>query len=155
MDRQSKIYIYSTISLLGLSFLGYRSVKRGQAYDLLIKKIADRNVIDNQKVNSVLNGVFHTNIGSNKDFAMLNEDKKRQASEKIANAFGTVNDDEEAIYSTIESLNDKVAISQVSAYFKAKNNTSLWQKFKDRLSPSEQAKVNRIINSKPDVRWLS
>jgi hypothetical protein len=154
MDRATKITVFSTLTFVGVSAIAYRSIKRNQSYNLLVKKLETMNVVDNKKTNDVLNGVFHTSLDSSKGFAMLSEAKKQAAAAAINKAVVGVGTDEDAIYSALGSLNDKVAISQVAAYYKAKYKLSLLQELKEELSSSELAESNKIINSKIDVRWL-
>jgi NADH dehydrogenase/NADH:ubiquinone oxidoreductase subunit G len=155
MERSTKIFILGSATFLSGTYLVYRTIKRSQSYNLLLEKIKNLSVIDNRKVNEVLNGVYHTNIPSSKSFAILNESKKREIAEKIKEAASGVGTDEDSINAAINELRDKIAISQVAAYYQAKNNITLLSELKtNELNNKEFIKLSQIINSKPDIRWL-
>lgn len=156
MTRQNKILLFGTTAFLGSTYFAYRGIKRKQIYDILITKLKESSVnIDNTKVNSVLNGVFHTSLGTAKAFITLSESKVREMAQKVDEAIKGIFTNEEGVYSAIDELKDKVEISQVASYYKAKYGKSLLAQSKEKLSTAELNKVYGIINSKPDVRWLN
>lgn len=156
MTRQNKIYILSAISILGVSFYGYRAIKRNQIHALIIDKINSGSVkISNIKANKVLTGNFHKSISSNKAFALLNESSKRATAIKLNDAMIGAGTREAEINSAISGLRDKVAISQVASYYQAKYNISLLAHLQKELREGELQDVVQIINSKPDVRWIN
>lgn len=156
MTRQQKIYVLGSISILGGAYFSYRSIKRGQTYSLLLNKINDNAVtLSNEKAKQVLSGNFHTTIASSKPYAVIGEAFKRETAEKLYKAMKGWGTGERKLYSAFEGLKDKIAISQVAAYFKAKYGISLLEEIDSELNSSEMVKLFQIINSKPDVRWLN
>ena len=153
MTKQNKIYLFSSLVFVGGTYLVYRSLKRKQVYNLLIDRIAGGSVtISNKTAVAVLTGQHHQNINSSKPFAQLTEAKKRQFADAIFEAVDGGGTDESALKAEFQSMRDKVAISQVASYYKAKHNETLL----DRLEgEGELNTIISIINSKPDVRWLN
>jgi hypothetical protein len=146
--------LFGTTAFFGSTYFIYRGIKRKQIYDILIAKIQSGSVnIDNTKVNSVLNGTFHTTVDSSKPFIMLGESKIRELAQNIDNTIKGVFTDEEGVYASVDETKDKVALSQVASYYKAKYGKSLLAQAKDKLSTTELNRLYGIINSKPDVRW--
>ena len=153
MTRQNKIYLLSSIAFVGGTFIVYRSLKRKQTYNILIDRIANSSVtIDNKKANSVLTGQHHLNINSSKPFAQLTESKKREIADSIFDAVDGLGTDEDALKAEFQAMRDKVAISQVASYYQAKHNQSLLDRL---IGENELEEIIVIINTKPDVRWLS
>src|SRR5690606_28108550 len=99
MTRENKLFLYGSIAFAGGSFLIYQSIRRNQIYNLLISKIESDTVsIDNTKIASVLNGLHHTSVGSSKPFVIINEETKREASDKLHNAISGAGTNEDAVY---------------------------------------------------------
>lgn len=152
MTRNQKlIWIFGSISFVGLSYLGYRAIKRNQVYKLLINKIGQSSLTDNNRAVEVLNGIHHTKINSSRPFVMLNEADKRKVAEQIREAVQGLGTDEDDLKSALQGLKDNVAISQVASYYKGKYSESLYTRI-DNEGELQEALL--IVNSKPDVRWL-
>lgn len=71
---------------------------------------------------------------------------------RIHNAWGVVNDNEEAIYQALRELKDKVQVSQVASEYESAYGISLIEDFTDRLSDSEIKTVIDIVKSKTAYR---
>lgn len=68
---------------------------------------------------------------------------------KINDAFGYINDDEEAIYNVFRSARSKGHASIIAYEYSALFNADLFETLKARLSVSEMATVIKITESKP------
>lgn len=155
MTRANKLTIAGALVVGGSIYMIYRSIKKNTIYDELYAKIKSSGVADNQKLNSVLSGTYHTSLNTTKPFAVLDETSKRRIAEQIYNATKGTGTDEESLNDAFNSLKDKVQISQVASYYKAKYNESLLSLLKSELNTTELNQVYSTINSKYDVRWIA
>lgn len=82
---------------------------------------------------------------------MKNADAVRMA-ERIKNAWGTFNDDEEAVYQVFRELKDKVQVSQLAGVYHQVYGVSLIEELKNKLDDSEIKIVVDIIKVKAAYR---
>lgn len=149
MTRQQKIYIFGSVAFIAGSYLIYRSIKRNVVYNAIIQDIDENAVtVNNKKATAVLTGQFHKDLNSAKSFAMLTETSVRNVAEAIKNASSVFGTNADKLISEFQKQRDKVAISQIASYYAAKYGAI-------KVDQSELQKIITIINSKPDVRWLT
>lgn len=153
--KQILIVSGSLVGATGL-YLGYRTIKRRQTYDSLVTTIKAQAVnSDNRQVSQALKGSYHTAINTDKPFVKLKDKSVQENAEALRNAFSGLGTDEDAIFGVMNSLNDKVALSQVASYYSARYNEDFNTRMNSELDSAELNEVYRIMSLKPDVRWLA
>ncbi len=93
-------------------------------------------------------------LGSGISLIVMREADAVKYAERIKNAWGTFNDDEEAIYQTLRELKDKVQVSQVAIAYHQAYDITLIEDFQGRLDESEIKTVVDIIKTKPAYRKI-
>lgn len=83
-------------------------------------------------------------ITSTQPVIKLQDAEARSYADKIENAWGKLNDDEDAIYAVFRSLKDNYALSQVASVYEALKYGNLLNVLEDKLSTDEQNEIYKI-----------
>lgn len=134
----------------------------GAAYFGLLKPITDwLGLTDDEKTRQEkeLNNLvidadywspnFYVNLNRQIDLCLLRHAIVTDIAQKIEDAFGYINDDEEAIYANIRRLKSKAQVSQLSQRYSELFNQDLLQTLRSGLSSSEFNVVAKIVNDLP------
>lgn len=87
-------------------------------------------------------------VESQKARATLSESELRAIAAKIKNAWGFINDDEEAVYNAFQRLNNYDDLMLVIRYYGINKNKGLEDDITARMSQSEVDKINAILANK-------
>jgi hypothetical protein len=136
----------------------------------LIKPITDKLGLTQSEKERALAEIAETASGSNgwnpnfyKDYTaknrkwtILTSSAAQRIAKQLSAAWGTINDDEQAIYAAFRSLKNQLQLSQVSdTYSKTYKQDLLtrlkapWYYLRDGLDANEFAEVAKIVNALP------
>ena len=96
--------------------------------------------------------LFKSKVPRNTNYKAVTAAAAYNLAEKIYDATGYFNDDEEAIYSVFRSLTTQSQVPFVADAFRKKYNKDLYFFLKDTLNEDELTNIANIINAKP-VYW--
>lgn len=158
MERQQKIIVLSGITVLSLSYLIYRKVRKNQVFDELIFVISNKGGRNSNKNANALKGLLEQQIrqsNPNKNFIKLNQDKVKSYAEDLNSALAGAGTDEEAISGVFSRLPDKIAVSQVARYYSGLYGGTLYDDLKDDLSDDYyRTYVTDYLNKLVEVRFV-
>ena len=163
LNRKMKITIGLSLVFGVGGFIAYRGIERRNIIKALLKELDSKNggdifysYGDLRDFKNVLNGNPYMSWVKNKtkgsDLIYLTRNAITSKRKAIDNAFGVVNDDEDAIYNILNSVNDLFEIAQISQSYKEHYGKSLYAKLINDLLNSEQDKVYEILKSKLKFR---
>jgi hypothetical protein len=149
-----------TVSLLlaGSLYLSYRNQKRDTLTQELLTELrkelnpSTQGLPGLDALSKDYLGNLRKSLKSGVSILVMRDKDAAAMADRIYNAFGTFNDEEEKIYQVLRELKDKVQVSQVSAEYEKSYGVSLTEEFTDKLSDSEIKTVIDIIKSKSAYR---
>jgi len=111
----------------------------------------DKFLEEQEKKNNIWAGVasLQKTIKSTQTIKLLTFNDSNIIAKKIYNAFGTFNDDEEAIYAAFRALRYQTQVASLVDAYKKLYNKDLLTTLKSNLSDSELYEVINIIGTKP------
>lgn len=114
-------------------------------------KEAEKDLKEQEKKNNIWAGVasLKTNVKPSQNIYLLTTSDANIIAKKINSAFGTFNDDEEAIYGVFRKLRYQTQVASIVDAYKTLFNQDLLTTLKSKLSDSEFYEVIRIIDTKP------
>jgi len=122
--------------------------KRQGEYDYLIKVISDN--LDDVTLASLKGGVFDKEAyKKNPQCATIDSLTAKQLSDKLFNAKGLLNDDEQAVESVFKNINSRCDVSKIADHFyNAHGKTDLFTYLKSFLNNDELEKYVLFYTSK-------
>jgi hypothetical protein len=157
MSRETKIKI--GVGLVSFVVL-YVVISRFRA-NLLFKKISKKITDQGYDTNAGLDEYdtwfdvgFHDNPGTNMNYIKQSEGKLKSWADTIEGAWGSFNDDEDAVYSVFTQIPDGVALSQLSEKYSALHNSDLNDRLNDKLRVEERQKIVQRLKNKPAFRVI-
>jgi hypothetical protein len=115
------------------------------------EKEAEKSLEEQEKTNNIWAGVasLQKTIKPNQTIKLLLYNDSVIKAEKIHDAWGTFNDDEEAVYAAFRSLRYQTQVASIVDAYKKLYNKDLLTTLKSNLSDSEFNEVIKIISLKP------
>ena len=115
------------------------------------EKEAAKALQEQEKTNNIWAGVasLQKTIKPTQTIKLLLYNDSVIKAEKINNAWGTFNDDEEAVYAIFRSLRYQTQVASIVDAYKKLYNKDLLTTLKSNLSDSEFNEVINIIGTKP------
>ena len=146
------------VLLVGSLFLSFRNQRRDELTTELIAELRKELNPTTQGLPGLdaLDKDYLKNLrkslkGSVSLLVMRDTDASKMA-DRIHNAWGAIDDNEEAIYQVLRELKDKVQVSQVAAEYEKNYGIALAEEFTDSLSDGEIKTVIDIVKSKAAYR---
>lgn len=115
------------------------------------EKEAEKSLEEQEKTNNIWAGVasLQKTIKPNQTIKLLLYNDSVIKAEKIHDAWGTFNDDEEAVYAAFRSLRYQTQVASIVDAYKKLYNKDLLTTLKSNLSDTEFNEVVKIISLKP------
>jgi hypothetical protein len=115
------------------------------------EKEAEKSLEEQEKTNNIWAGVasLQKTIKPNQTIKLLLYNDSVIKAEKIHDAWGTFNDDEEAVYAAFRSLRYQTQVASIVDAYKKLYNKDLLTTLKSNLSDTEFNEVIKIISLKP------
>lgn len=115
------------------------------------EKEAAKNLEEQEKKNNIWAGAasLQKTIKPNQTIKLLTYNDSVIKAQKIHDAWGTFNDDEEAVYAAFRSLRYQTQVASIVDAYKKLYNQDLLTTLKSKLSDSEFSQVVNIIDTKP------
>jgi hypothetical protein len=115
------------------------------------EKEAEKSLEEQEKTNNLWAGVasLQKTIKPNQTIKLLLYNDSVIKAEKIHDAWGTFNDDEEAVYAAFRSLRYQTQVASIVDAYKKLYNKDLLTTLKSNLSDTEFNEVVKIISLKP------
>lgn len=114
-------------------------------------KEAEKKLEEQEKKNNIWAGAasLQKTIKPNQTIKLLTYNDSVIKAQKINDAWGTFNDDEEAVYAAFRSLRYQTQVASIVDAYKKLFNQDLLTTLKSKLSDSEFNEIVKIIDTKP------
>jgi hypothetical protein len=115
------------------------------------ERLSEKALEEQEKKNNIWAGVasLQKTIKTTQTIKLLTASDSVIIARKINNAWGTFNDDEEAVYAAFRGLRYQTQVSSLVDAYKKLFNKDLLTTLKSNLSDSEFTEVINIISTKP------
>jgi hypothetical protein len=100
------------------------------------------------------NMYYWQNLGPKlkKSYYLLKQNDAKTYAQRISDAWGWVDDDEDKIYSVFRALKDHVQVSQVAYWYYQDKKINLIDDLRSRLDKDEVGEILKIVNKLPPYR---
>lgn len=141
---------YNLLIVAGLLVGGYLAFNKffGKSKE---DKEAEKNLEEQEKKHNIWAGVasLKATIKPTQKIYLLNATDANIIAKKIDDAWGTFNDDEEAVFGVFRKLRYQTQVASIVDAYKTLFNEDLLSKLYTKLSDSEYNQVINIIATKP------